>query len=98
MIFDEVDVGIGGGVAEVVGALLQKLGARCQVLVVTHQPQVAAKGNHHLLVTKEGADKVHSALTLLEGEARIQEIGRMLGGTKLTDNTLAHAREMLEKT
>lgn len=97
MIFDEVDVGIGGGVAEVVGALLHTLGTRCQVLVVTHQPQVAAKGNHHLLVTKEGVDQVHSTLSLLEGEARIQEIGRMLGGAKLTDNTLAHAREMLEK-
>ncbi len=97
MIFDEVDVGIGGGVAEVVGELLHTLGKRSQVLVVTHQPQVAAKGNHHLLVTKEGADEVHSTLTLLEGEARIQEIGRMLGGAKLTDNTLAHAREMLEK-
>jgi len=97
MIFDEVDVGIGGGVAEVVGELLHTLGKRSQVLVVTHQPQVAAKGNHHLLVTKEGADEVHSTLTLLEGEERIQEIGRMLGGAKLTDNTLAHAREMLEK-
>jgi DNA repair protein RecN (Recombination protein N) len=98
MIFDEVDVGIGGGVAEVVGELLHTLGKRSQVLVVTHQPQVAAKGNHHLLVTKEVADEVQSTLTLLEGEARIQEIGRMLGGAKLTDNTLAHAREMLEKT
>jgi len=97
MIFDEVDVGIGGGIAEVVGELLHTLGKRSQVLVVTHHPQVAAKGNYHLLVAKEGADEVHSTLTLLEGEARIQEIGRMLGGAKLTDNTLAHAREMLEK-
>ena len=97
MIFDEVDVGIGGGIAEVVGELLHTLGKRSQVLVVTHQPQVAAKGNYHLLVAKEGADEVHSTLTLLEGEARIQEIGRMLGGAKLTDNTLAHAQEMLEK-
>jgi DNA repair protein RecN (Recombination protein N) len=97
MIFDEVDVGVGGGVAEVVGELLHTLGKRSQVLVVTHQPQVAAKGNHHLLVRKEGADKMHSTLTLLERGARIQEIGRMLGGARLTDNTLAHAREMLEK-
>jgi DNA repair protein RecN (Recombination protein N) len=97
MIFDEVDVGIGGGVAEVVGELLYTLGTRNQVLVVTHQPQVAAKGNHHLLVTKEGADAVYSTLSLLEGEARIEEIGRMLGGANLTHNTLAHAREMLEK-
>jgi DNA repair protein RecN (Recombination protein N) len=97
MIFDEVDVGIGGGVAEIVGELLHTLGSRSQVLAVTHQPQVAAKGNHHLLVTKEGADEVYSTLSLLKGEARIQEIGRMLGGAKLTDNTLAHAREMLER-
>jgi DNA repair protein RecN (Recombination protein N) len=67
------------------------------VLVVTHQPQVAAKGNHHLLISKEGADKVYSTLAQLAGEARIEEIGRMLGGAKLTENTLAHAREMLEK-
>jgi DNA repair protein RecN (Recombination protein N) len=89
-------VGIGGGVAEVVGDLLRSLGHRSQVLVVTHQPQVAAKGDHHLLVTKTGEDSVQSELTLLVGKARIEEVGRMLGGAKLTDSTLAHAREMLE--
>ena len=96
MVFDEVDVGIGGGIAEVVGDLLRTLGERSQVLVVTHQPQVAAKGHQHLLVTKTGEDAVHSQLTLLAGAARIEEVGRMLGGAKLTDSTLAHAREMLE--
>ena len=96
MVFDEVDVGIGGGIAEVVGDLLRTLGKRSQVLVVTHQPQVAAKGHQHLLVTKTGEDAVHSELTLLAGAARIEEVGRMLGGAKLTDSTLAHAREMLE--
>ena len=96
MVFDEVDVGIGGGIAEVVGDLLRTLGERSQVLVVTHQPQVAAKGHQHLLVTKTGEDAVHSELTLLAGAARIEEVGRMLGGAKLTDSTLAHAREMLE--
>ena len=96
LIFDEVDVGIGGGIAEVVGDLLRTLGERSQVLVVTHQPQVAAKGHQHLLVTKTGEDAVHSELTLLAGAARIEEVGRMLGGAKLTDSTLAHAREMLE--
>ena len=96
MVFDEVDVGIGGGIAEVVGDLLRTLGKRSQVLVVTHQPQVAAKGHQHLLVTKTGEDAVHSQLTLLAGAARIEEVGRMLGGAKLTDSTLAHAREMLE--
>lgn len=96
MVFDEVDVGIGGGVAEVVGDLLRSLGQRSQVLVVTHQPQVAAKGDQHFLVTKTGEDSVHSELTLLDSESRIEEVGRMLGGAKLTDSTLAHAREMLE--
>ena len=96
MVFDEVDVGIGGGIAEVVGDLLRTLGERSQVLVVTHQPQVAAKGHQHLLVTKTGEDAVHSELTLLAGAARIEEVGRMLGGAKLTDSTLAHAREMLQ--
>jgi len=96
MVFDEVDVGIGGGIAEVVGDLLRTLGKRSQVLVVTHQPQVAAKGHQHLLVTKTGEDAVHSELTSLAGAARIEEVGRMLGGAKLTDSTLAHAREMLE--
>ena len=96
MVFDEVDVGIGGGIAEVVGDLLRTLGERSQVLVVTHQPQVAAKGHQHLLVTKTGEDAVHSELTLLADAARIEEVGRMLGGAKLTESTLAHAREMLE--
>ena len=98
MIFDEVDVGIGGGVAEVVGALLAQLGTSSQVLVVTHQPQVAAKGNQHLLVTKTGEDSVHSELTLLTDAGRVEEVGRMLGGSKLTESTLAHAREMLENS
>ena len=96
MIFDEVDVGIGGGVAEIVGDLLATLGERSQVLVVTHQAQVAAKGKHHLLITKDGEDEVSSALSYINDDDRVQEIGRMLGGAKLTDSTLAHAREMLE--
>lgn len=79
-----------------VGDLLRTLGERSQVLVVTHQPQVAAKGHQHLLVTKTGEDAVHSELTLLADAARIEEVGRMLGGAKLTESTLAHAREMLQ--
>ncbi len=98
MIFDEVDVGIGGGIAEVVGELLAQLGASSQVLVVTHQPQVAAKGNQHLLVTKTGEDSVHTRLKLLTDAGRVEEVGRMLGGSKLTESTLAHAREMLENS
>jgi DNA repair protein RecN (Recombination protein N) len=96
MVFDEVDVGIGGGVAEVVGELLHQLGDSSQVLVVTHQPQVAAKGHHHLLITKSGEESVHTELTALSGQERIEEVGRMLGGTRMTPSTLAHAKEMLE--
>ncbi len=98
MIFDEVDVGIGGAVAEVVGSLLRTLAGRAQVLCVTHLPQVAAQGHQHLLVTKTiDADTVSTGLTRLEGEEKIREIARMLGGVKITAQTVAHAREMLEQ-
>jgi DNA repair protein RecN (Recombination protein N) len=97
MVFDEVDVGIGGAVAEVVGKLLRTLAGRAQVLCVTHLPQVAAQGHQHLLVTKTIHDKsVETRLARLEGEDKIQEIARMLGGVKITEQTLAHAREMME--
>ncbi len=96
MVFDEVDVGIGGGVAEVVGRLLATMAKRAQVLCVTHLPQVAAQGQHHLRVTKRGRGaKLASELTHLSEEERTEEIARMLGGVKITDSTLAHAREML---
>ncbi len=81
LVFDEVDVGVGGRVAGIVGRLLHKLGERCQVLCVTHLPQVAAEGHHHLLVTKStesGATRV--AIRALAAEERVQEIARMLGG------------------
>ncbi len=96
LIFDEVDVGIGGGVAEIVGRLLRQLGGKQQILCVTHLPQVAAQGHHHLLILKEN-DKagVRSGVTPLTGEARVNEIARMLGGIKITEQTLAHAREMI---
>jgi DNA repair protein RecN (Recombination protein N) len=97
MVFDEVDVGIGGAVAEVVGKLLCTLSERAQVLCVTHLPQVAAQGHQHLQVTKVSDTKsVETSLTRLAGEGKIQEIARMLGGVKITEQTLAHAREMLE--
>lgn len=97
MVFDEVDVGIGGAVAEVVGRLLQQLAKNAQVLCVTHLPQVAAQGQHHLLVSKTGDSQgVETSLTELAGEAKTREIARMLGGLKVTKQTLAHAREMLE--
>ena len=97
MVFDEVDVGIGGAVAEVVGTLLRKLAGNAQVLCVTHLPQVAAQGNQHLQVTKT-SDKTSAQTTLsqLAEAEKIQEIARMLGGIKITEQSLAHAREMVE--
>jgi DNA repair protein RecN (Recombination protein N) len=97
MVFDEVDVGIGGAVAEVVGKLLRTLSAQAQVLCVTHLPQVAAQGHQHLQVVKTVDGKsVQTSLRLLQGEDKIQEVARMLGGVTITAQTLAHAREMLE--
>lgn len=95
LIFDEVDVGIGGGTAEIVGKQLKNLGNRAQVLCVTHLPQVAAQGHQHLHVQKQTQnEKVTTGIRLLSGDEKIQEIARMLGGVKITDKTLAHAREM----
>ena len=96
LIFDEVDSGIGGAVAEVVGNLLRELGARHQVLSVTHLPQVAARGQHHFCVSKRLVDgATESDIALLDTEARTEEIARMLGGLKITATTREHAREML---
>ena len=96
MVFDEVDVGIGGAVAEVVGTLLRDLAARAQVLCVTHLPQVAAQGHQHLQVSKTADKKsVETRLCALDEEGKVEEIARMLGGVKITQQTLAHAREML---
>jgi len=97
MVFDEVDVGIGGAVAEVVGKLLGTLAERAQVLCVTHLAQVAAQGTHHLRVTKSSSDSsVEATLHKLDNEEKVHEIARMLGGVKITQQTLAHAREMLD--
>jgi DNA repair protein RecN (Recombination protein N) len=96
LVFDEVDVGIGGGVAEIVGQMLRTLGASRQILTVTHLPQVAAQAMHHLQVTKQSSRKeTRTTIAQLEAEARIEEIARMLGGVKITEQTLAHAREMV---
>lgn len=96
LIFDEVDVGIGGGVAEIVGTLLKQLAADRQVLCITHLPQVAACGEHHLQVSKEASDGgVVSRICALEQAARVDEIARMLGGVTITDTTRKHAAEML---
>ena len=97
LIFDEVDSGVGGAVAETVGRLMQQLGADRQVLAVTHLPQVAACAHHHWLVTKR-SDKTgsFSQLQAVADNERVQEIARMLGGDKRSDTSLAHAREMLQ--
>ena len=97
LIFDEVDSGVGGAVAETVGRLMQQLGADRQVLAVTHLPQVAACAHHHWLVTKR-SDKTgsFSQLQAVTDNERVQEVARMLGGDKRSDTSLAHAREMLQ--
>ena len=104
MIFDEVDVGIGGGVAEVVGQLLKQLGesvndgsiSQRQVLVITHLPQVAALGSHHLRVSKSLVNaQTLSTIAVLDETERVEEIARMLGGLEITEMTRQHAKEML---
>ena len=99
MIFDEVDSGIGGGIAEIVGQKLRRLSENRQVLCVTHLPQVAAQAHQHLFVAKnQTAGITSSTVSCLNAEERINEIARMLGGVTITENTLAHAREMLQTT
>ena len=96
MVFDEVDAGIGGAVAAAVGAQLRALGGNRQVLCVTHQPQVAAAGHAHYRVSKAARDGItQSAVVLLDAPARIEEVARMLGGSRLTDEARAAARQLL---
>ena len=91
LVLDEADVGIGGGTAEIVGQLLKTLGNHAQVLAVTHQPQVAAQGTHHLRVRQDGTQ---AAIDTLSEAERIEELARMLGGVKITAQTRAHAAEL----
>ncbi len=96
LIFDEVDSGIGGGIAEVVGQKLRLLGNELQIFCVTHLPQVSVQGHHHLLVEKQiHGEATQSQVREIEGAERTAEIGRMLGGVVMTGQTLAHAAEML---
>lgn len=96
LIFDEVDVGIGGSVALAVGDLLRQLGEKGQVLCVTHQAQVASQGNHHLYVSKlAGKNSISTKVTELSGEEKVIEIARMLGGNAENASSMAHAREMM---
>lgn len=98
LIFDEVDVGVGGGVAEMVGRQLRRLGDSRQVLCVTHQPQVAAQGHHHFRITKqtEGGD-TRTEVQPIDGDVRVEEVARMSGGVEITEQTLEHARELIER-
>ncbi|PSF08194.1 DNA repair protein RecN [Marinobacter fuscus] len=98
LVFDEVDVGIGGGTAEVVGKLLRALGEQGQILCVTHLPQVAAQCHQHLFVSKfTREDATFSTIKTLDDHGRISEVARMLGGVDMTEQTIAHAREMFVK-
>ncbi len=96
LVFDEVDAGIGGGVAEIVGQSLRRLSTGRQVLCVTHLAQVASQADHHLAVSKvSGARSTRTGIRELKGADRVEEIARMLGGVTITERTRAHAREML---
>lgn len=98
LVFDEVDTGIGGGVAEIVGRQLRSLGAAGQSLCVTHLPQVAAQAAHHLHVAKQVRNgHTSTRITYLDAETRVEEIARMLGGVELTAQTRAHAADMIER-
>lgn len=97
IVFDEIDVGIGGGVAETVGTLLKELGTSKQVICITHQPQTACCGNYHLLVQKQTVSgSTQSSIAYATEELRISEIARMLGGLQITTTTIQHAKEMLK--
>jgi DNA repair protein RecN (Recombination protein N) len=96
LLFDEVDVGIGGSTAALVGQMLRKLGERLQVFCVTHQPQVAASAHNHFMVEKQSDNKqTITSITLLHSSDKIDEIARMLGGLTITDQTRSHAKELL---
>lgn len=98
LVFDEVDTGLSGATAEKIGRLLRKLGDSYQVFCVTHQAQVAVCGHHHLFVEKYFIDKTtHTRLRILDKQERTQEMARMLSGEKITEKTIAHAKEMLEE-
>lgn len=97
LVFDEVDTGLSGATAEKIGKLLRKLGDAYQVFCVTHQPQVAACGHNQLLVEKVFRDQItYTSLRLLKNDERTREIARMLGGEKITEKTLDHAKEVLQ--
>ena len=95
LVFDEVDVGISGGTAQVVGELLRELGEEQQIIAITHQSQVAAQAHQHILVYKTQQEKAQSHLKILSGDDQVQELARMSGGVNITEDTLKHARSLL---
>lgn len=96
LVFDEVDVGIGGGVAKVVGELLRELGEKTQIFCVTHQAQVASQGHNHFFVSKSsGKQSTQTSIIELDNEEIVKEIARMLGGDDFTDESLAHAKQLV---
>jgi DNA repair protein RecN (Recombination protein N) len=98
VVFDEVDAGIGGEVAEMVGKKLAELAGRHQILCITHLPQIAKYGNHHFRIAKAVTKgRTHTTLIPLDAEERVEELARMLGGKTITAKTRAHAREMLAR-
>lgn len=94
LVFDEIDVGISGGTAEIVGRLLAGLGKHVQILCITHQAQVAAQSDQHLLAKKRQSDPASSSILELEEDERIQELARMTGGIEINETTLQHARQL----
>jgi len=98
LIFDEVDVGVGGRVAEIVGQLLRDIGGTRQVLCITHLAQVAALGHHHVRVNKDSkANETWITVTPLSAAERVEEIARMIGGVEISKQTIAHAKDMLDR-
>jgi DNA repair protein RecN (Recombination protein N) len=93
-VFDEIDVGISGGTAEMVGRLLADLAQHVQILCITHQAQVAAQSDQHLLVKKRQTDPASSTIIDLNEEQRIDELARMTGGVEINDTTLQHAKQL----
>jgi len=96
LVFDEIDAGIGGRVAEAVGHKLKEIGKKRQVLCITHLPQIAALGDSHYVVSKqENKGRTITNVQQLDQKQRVDELARMLGGSKITETTIKHAREMI---
>ena len=98
LVFDEVDVGVGGAIGQTVGEKLRELGQLAQIICITHLAQVAARGHQHLLVNKvQGQQTTSTQIKPLDRQGRIDEIARMIGGSQITDKTIDHAQEMLSQ-